>query len=169
MSLSKILLCWLKVLSSIIFIILISSRLILVLSFSWFALLKLGCVLYSRASYIPSNSFANLEIVLFLMHFKCLAVIKTSLWYSVSAELWVQHTHTHIYIYTHTHTYIYTCTHTHTHIYMHTHTHTYIYIYWRTHTYIYLHTSPPYIYIEREGREREKGNIVHKYTLNNFR
>ena len=57
LSLFKRLLCRLKVLSLIIFITIISLRLILVLCFfSWFALLKLGCILYTRASNMPSNT-----------------------------------------------------------------------------------------------------------------
>ena len=59
LSLCKRLLCRLKVLSLKIFIILIPSRTLLVLNFkkvfSWFVLLKLGCVLYTRVSYMPSN------------------------------------------------------------------------------------------------------------------
>ena len=51
------------VLSLIIFIILISSRLILVLCFtkifSLFALVKVGCVLYTRSSYMSSNKVIN--------------------------------------------------------------------------------------------------------------
>ena len=50
MSLFRRLLSKLKVLSLIIFILLISSHLLLVF-YSWFALLKLGCVLYTCSSH----------------------------------------------------------------------------------------------------------------------
>ena len=64
LSLFKRLLCRLKVLSLIIFITLISSHLILVVFFSWFALLKLGCVSYTHVSYIPSNTIIFKQVYL---------------------------------------------------------------------------------------------------------
>ena len=71
LSLSERLLCRSKVLL-IIFIISISSHLILVLCFfSWFALLKLGSVLYTHATYKLSNTVNNI-FYMFIYIYHCL-------------------------------------------------------------------------------------------------